>query len=233
MPGVATTAITDLNRECLLHLFSFLDRDSRKALSETCHKLMDVFQDPSLWTMLNFSSLPELTKRNFILGAALKSLSICWYSSRVKVCNIEDWAKTALQRSMCSHHLNTTSDFLLQVCQRCPNLRTLSLSGCAHVTDETLIQVMKHCRDLQSLKLENCVGVTNRMLIMVPLLCRRLHTLHLNFCRNITQQGLLKVLQDCPNITLQADHSAEMMMDRSPKESLPIKRLPRRIIFLN
>lgn len=118
MPGVLTMKITDLNSECLLHLFSFLDKDSRKYLSQTCHKLQDIFQEPSLWTLLNFSSPSELTKKNFILGPALKSLSICWYSSRVKICNIEDWVKTTLQKSMCSPHLNTVRDFLQEVCKR-------------------------------------------------------------------------------------------------------------------
>ncbi|XP_018408280.1 PREDICTED: F-box and leucine-rich protein 22 [Nanorana parkeri] len=230
MPGVATT-ITDLNPECLLHLFSFLDKDSKKCLSQTCHKLMDIFQEPSLWKLLNFSSPSELTKKNFVLGPALKSLSICWYSSRVKVCNIEDCVKTTLQKSMCSHHLNTVSDFLLQVSKRCPNLRTLTLSGCAHVTDEPLIQIIKLCPDLQSLKLENCSGVTNRLLALVPLFCKRLHTLHLNFCRNLTKKGLLFVKQGCPGLTLQADRSADMFTDRLPSDSTPIKRIPRRLVL--
>ncbi|XP_068128694.1 F-box and leucine-rich protein 22 [Hyperolius riggenbachi] len=232
MPAVAPAAITDLNRECLLHLFSFLDKDSRKCLSQTCHKLMDVFQEPSLWMILKFSSPSELTKKNFVLGPALKSLSICWYSSRVKICNIEDWVKTTLQKSMCSHHRNTVSDFLLQVSKRCSNLRTLTLSGCAHVTDETLIHIMQHCPDLQSLQLENCSGVTDRMLTMVPVLCRRLHTLHVNFCRNITQHGLSQVQDGCSGIALQADRSAEMFTDRLPIESRTIKRTPRRIVWI-
>ncbi|XP_075061344.1 F-box and leucine-rich protein 22 [Mixophyes fleayi] len=230
MPGVLTMNVTDLNRECILHLFSFLDKDSRKCLSQTCHKFMEVFQEPSLWPMLNFYSLSELTKKNYILGPALKSLSICWYSSRVKICNIEDWVKTALQKSMCSPHLNTISDFLQHVCERCPNLRTLTLSGCAHVTDENVIQILKHCPHLQSLKLENCSGVTDRTLATVPLLSKRLHTLHVNFCRNITQNGLFQVQQGCPGITLQADRSADMIADRMPDERTFLQRTPRKII---
>ncbi|XP_063782608.1 F-box and leucine-rich protein 22 [Pseudophryne corroboree] len=230
MPGVLTMNITDLNRECLLHLFSFLDRDSKKYLSQTCHKFMEVFQEPSLWPLLNFTSISELSKKNYVLGPALKSLSICWYSSRVKVCNIEDWVKTALQKSMCSSHLNTVSDFLLQVCKRCPNLRTLTLSGCAHVNDENIIQILKHCSHLQSLKLENCSGVTDRMLVVVPLLSKKLNTLHVNFCRNITQNGLLLLQQGCPGIALQADRSAAMVADRMPDERPFLQRTPRKLV---
>ncbi|XP_075711262.1 F-box and leucine-rich protein 22 [Rhinoderma darwinii] len=231
MPGVITMNITGLNHECLLHLFSFLDKDSRKYLSQTCHKLQGVFQEPSLWTLLNFSSPSELTKKNYILGPALKSLSICWYSSRVKICNIEDWVKTTLQKSMCSPHLNTVRDFLQEVCQRCPNLRTLTLSGCAHMSDENLIQVLKQCTHLQSLKLENCSGVTDRILAMVPLLSKRIHTLHVNFCRNITQKGLSQVHQGCPGIVLQADRSADMIADRMPDDIISLQRTSRKVIL--
>lgn len=110
--------ITQLNRECLLHLFSFLDKNSRKNLAKTCHKLLEVFQDPLLWSLLNFHSPVELKKDNFLLGPALKYLSICWYSERVKVCNIEDWMKNSFQKDFCNRHENTVSDFLLDVCNR-------------------------------------------------------------------------------------------------------------------
>lgn len=110
--------LTQLNHECLLHLFSFLDKDSRKNMARTCSKLQRVFQDPMLWPHLHFSSLTELQKDNFLLSPALRSLSICWHSSLVRVCNIEDWLKSTLQRSICSRHENLVSDFLLQVADR-------------------------------------------------------------------------------------------------------------------
>ncbi|KAM7156289.1 F-box and leucine-rich protein 22 isoform 1-T1 [Molossus nigricans] len=109
--------ITQLNRECLLHLFSFLDKDSRKNLARTCPQLQDVFEDPALWPLLHFRSLTELKKDNFLLSPVLKNLSICWHSSRVQVCSIEDWLKSAFQRSICSRHESLVNDFLFQVPQ--------------------------------------------------------------------------------------------------------------------
>lgn len=109
--------LTELNRECLLHLFSFLDKDSRKDLSLTCHQLRGVFLDPRLWTLLTFSSPCELTRDNFVLGPSLRHLTVCWYSSRVlKVCNIEDWLKSSFQRDICSKHESLVSTFLTHVC---------------------------------------------------------------------------------------------------------------------
>lgn len=107
--------ITDLNRECLVHLFSFLDKESRKQFSETCRDLHQIFLDPALWTLLNFHSPSELKRDNFVLGSALRYLSVCWHSSRVKVCNIEDWVKTTFQKDICSKHESTVSDFLGKV----------------------------------------------------------------------------------------------------------------------
>jgi len=109
--------LAQLNRECLLHLFSFLDKDSRKSLSHTCHQLREVFLDPCLWTLLHFSSPCELRKDNFVLGPSLRYLTISWYSSRVlQVCNIEDWLKSSFQKDICSKHESLVSTFLARVC---------------------------------------------------------------------------------------------------------------------
>ncbi|XP_010838543.1 PREDICTED: F-box and leucine-rich protein 22 [Bison bison bison] len=148
-----TMHITQLNRECLLHLFSFLDKDSRKNLARTCPQLQDVFEDPALWPLLHFRSLTELKKDNFLLSPALRSLSICWHSSRVQVCSIEDWLKSALQRNICSRHESLVNDFLLQVCDRCPNLASVTLSGCGHVTDDCLARLLRCCPRLRALHL--------------------------------------------------------------------------------
>ncbi|KAM4677719.1 F-box and leucine-rich protein 22 [Discoglossus pictus] len=223
--------ITELYRECLLYLFSFLDRDSRKSISQTCRCLKDVYEDPCLWPVLKFNSLAELNKKNYVLGPALRSLTVCWYSSRVKVCNIEHWDKTALQKSMCSQHLNTASDFLRRVSESCPNLRFLTLSGCAHVSDEDLIQILVSCPQLQILKLENCSGVTDKMLTVVPLLTGCLKTLHVNFCRNITLKGILCVLEGCPDIDLQAVRSVDMVGDRRPEDYVMPQRKIRKLVL--
>lgn len=108
--------VSQLNRECLLHLFSFLDKDSRRSLSLTCRQLRLVFLDPQLWTLLRFSSPSQLRKDNFVLGPSLRYLTVSWHSSRVKVCNIEDWLKNPFQRDICRSHAGLVSSFLAHVC---------------------------------------------------------------------------------------------------------------------
>ncbi|NXG11649.1 FXL22 protein, partial [Sakesphorus luctuosus] len=221
--------ITQLNRDCLLHLFSFLDKNSRKNLAKTCHKLLEVFQDPLLWSLLNFHSPVELKKDNFLLGPALKHLSICWYSERVKVCNIEDWMKNSFQKELCHRHENTVSDFLLEVCNRCPSLLSLTLSGCGHVTDESIERLLRSCPRLQTLRIENCVRITDGALRAVPLLGRSLHTLHVDFCRNITHAGLQEFREKCPSVLLRAERSANMIPDSHPEKRLMLEKAARKL----
>lgn len=108
--------LTQLHHECLLHLFSFLDKDGRKSLSLTCRRLRQVFLDPRLWTLLSFASPCELRRDNFVLGPSLRCLSVSWSSSRVKVCNVEDWMKSSFQRDICRSHESLVSTFLAHVC---------------------------------------------------------------------------------------------------------------------
>ncbi|XP_007905979.1 F-box and leucine-rich protein 22 [Callorhinchus milii] len=211
--------LTELNQECLLHIFSFLDKETRRSTSLTCHKLRDVFLDPTLWTLLNFSSPSELGKNNFLLSPALRSLSICWYSSRVKICNIEDWMKSNFQRDICSKHENLINNFLNQISNRCPNLVSLTLSGCGHVTDYYIIQILQKCPKLKALKLENCARMTDKVLEAVTIHGRNLRTLHVDFCRNITQVGLQTIREKCRSVFVSAERSAGMIPDNKPDET--------------
>ncbi|KAJ7311302.1 hypothetical protein JRQ81_006918 [Phrynocephalus forsythii] len=208
--------ITQLNWECLLHLFSFLDKESRKSLAQTCRAMLAVFRDPSLWPRLHFRSPLELTKSNFVLGAALRVLSVCWHSAQVKVCNVEEWAKSPLQRDICRVHEHAVNDFLLRVGDRCPNLESLTLSGCGHVTDHYVTLLLQSCSGLRILRLENCVQITDQTLEAAALYGEALQTLHVDFCRNITQAGLQRLRKKRPFITLRAERSADMIPDKRP-----------------
>ncbi|XP_051898386.1 F-box and leucine-rich protein 22 [Pristis pectinata] len=223
--------LTDLNRECLLHIFSFLDKENRKSVSRTCQVLREVFHDPALWTLLCFSSLSELKKDNFLLSPALRSLSIHWHSSRVKVCNIEDWAKSSFQRDICGHHRTLVNSFLAEVSNRCPNLLSLTLSGCGHLTDGYITQILEKCTKLNTLKLENCARLTDKTLEAVAIYGSNLRTLHVDFCRNITQEGLDRICETCPSLSLSAEHSATMIPDQPDKCDSLGKGVKKRLLW--
>ncbi|CAL8325217.1 unnamed protein product [Gadus morhua 'NCC'] len=213
--------LTQLNRECLLHLFSFLDNDSRQSLSLTCEPLRQVFLDPRLWTLLSFCSPSQLRWDNFLLGSSLRSLSVCWHSSRVlRVCNIEDWMKTPFQRDICAKHQDLVSDFLARVCLTCPHLHSLTLSGCAHITDGDVTAVLRSCGGLRRLRLENCCRLTDEVLHAVAEHGGCLAELRVDFCRNVTRAGLRLVRERRPGVSLSADRSGSMVPDSRPEEGL-------------
>lgn len=226
--------LTQLNRECLLHLFSFLDKDGRKSLSLACRRLREVFLDPRLWSLLRFGSPCELRRDNFVLGPSLRYLSICWHSSRVlQVCNVEDWLKSSFQRDICRKHESLVSAFLALVCHTCPNLLWLTLSGCGHITDQDVTRVLQSCRRLRRLHLENCVRITDRSLEAVEAHGAALEEVKVDFCRNITQAGLRAVGEARPDLRLSAERSADMIPDSKPEEKLPLRRTLQKVLLFS
>ncbi|KAK7891519.1 hypothetical protein WMY93_023482 [Mugilogobius chulae] len=211
--------LTQLNHQCLLHLFSFLDKDDRSRLSQTCERL---------------SSPSQLRQDNFILGSSLRYLSISWFSSRVQqVCNIEDWVKTSFQKDICSKHESVVINFLQRVCHTCPNLLQLSLSGCAHISDQDVLCVLRSCPRLRRLYLENCVRITDDALEAVVTHGSNLEEVRMDFCRNISQSGLQRVGQRRPELRVRAERSAGMIPDSRPEEREDIRRTLQKILMFS
>lgn len=105
---------------------------------------------------------------------------------------------------------------------RCPNLLSLTLSGCGHVTDRDVVAVLQSCPKLRCLHLENCSGITDGSLEGAARHGRSLQTVRVDFCRNVTRAGLQAVRETRPDIQLSALRSAGMIPDRKPEASAPI-----------
>lgn len=105
---------------------------------------------------------------------------------------------------------------------RCPNLLSLTLSGCGHVRDQDVVAVLQSCTKLRRLHLENCSRITDGSLEGATRHGRSLQTVTVDFCRNITQAGLQAVRETRPDIQLSAVRSAGMIPDRKPEASVPI-----------
>lgn len=103
--------------------------------------------------------------------------------------------------------------------RRCPNLASVTLSGCGHVTDDCLASLLRCCPRLRALRLENCARVTNLTLAAVATHGRALQTLHVDFCRNVSAAGLHRLRAACPRLALRAEHSAAMIPDQRPSAS--------------
>ncbi|XP_076156199.1 F-box and leucine-rich protein 22 [Alosa pseudoharengus] len=220
-----------LNTECLLHLFSFLDKESRRSLSLSCRRLREVFLEPGLWTLLRFGSPAELRRDNFVLGAALRHLAVCWHSSRVKVCNVEEWMKSSFQKDLCREHEGLVSSFLERVCHICPNLVSLTLSGCGHITDSDITIVLRSCSRLRRLCLENCSRVTDATLRAAALHGTSLEEVRVDFCRNVSCDGLQALRESRPELVLGAERSAGMIPDTRPEERPHVRKALQKVLL--
>lgn len=124
---------------------------------------------------------------------------------------------------------NVTVIFLL----RCPNLVSLTLSGCGHVTDSDIINVLKNCKRLKRLCLENCCRVTDAVLQAVVMYGGCLHEVRVDFCRNVTHIGLQVIRAERPDIQLCAERSAGMIPDTQPEEKAHIRKALQKILIFS
>ncbi len=116
---------------------------------------------------------------------------------------------------------------------RCPNLLSLTLSGCGHITDRDVINMLKSCRMLRSLSLENCARMTDSVLQAVVDHGHSLTDVRVDFCRNVTQAGLQEVRDKRPEVHLSALHSADMIPDSKPEEKTQIRRALQKFLMFS
>lgn len=116
---------------------------------------------------------------------------------------------------------------------RCPNLLSLTLSGCGHITDKDVISVLRCCRRLRRLCLENCCRVTDAVLQAVVTHGGSLQEVRVDFCRNVTHTGLQTCREKRPTVRLVADRSAGMIPDIDPKEKLCIRRTLQKVLIFS
>lgn len=121
----------------------------------------------------------------------------------------------------------------LCLCNRCPNLLSLTLSGCGHVTDHDLVSVLQSCGRLRRLHLENCVRITDRVLDAAAAHGGGLEEVKVDFCRNITRAGLQAARQRRPQLRLSAERSAEMIPDSEPEEKAPLRRALQKVLHFS
>ncbi|KAL2093232.1 hypothetical protein ACEWY4_010544 [Coilia grayii] len=164
-------------------------------------------------------------------GRALRHLAVCWHSSRVKVCNVEDWMKSSFQRDLCREHESLVSHFLQRVCHTCPNLMSLTLSGCGHITDSDVVGVLRSCSRLRRLRLENCSRVTDALLQAAALHGRSLEEVRVDFCRNVTRSGLQALREGRPDLVLGAERSAGMIPDTRPEDRPQVRRALQKVLL--
>ncbi|KAI3655112.1 hypothetical protein MP228_000492 [Amoeboaphelidium protococcarum] len=84
------------------------------------------------------------------------------------------------------------------VANNCPDLVSLSISGCVLVTDNGAIHIQK-LRKLQSLYL-NGAKITDISLVMIASQCRQIRALSLNDCQQLTDKTFVCLSKYCPSL---------------------------------
>lgn len=121
----------------------------------------------------------------------------------------------------------------LRLLDRCPNLLSLSLSGCGHVTDQDVVSVLRSCGKLRRLHLENCVRITDGCLRGAAAHGGGLEEVRVDFCRNVSREGLQAVREGRPSVQLRADMSVEMIPDRKPEVAASLRSALQKVLMVS
>jgi hypothetical protein len=99
-------------------------------------------------------------------------------------------------------HTQVTDSGIKIIVSKCPNLKSIDMSGCQEITDVSLSLLAQHCKSLQELKASGCtqLGDTGAQLVAQEVK-HNLRTLDLNDCPRISDKTLLFLGYYCPNLT--------------------------------
>ncbi|KAG9331934.1 hypothetical protein JZ751_016571 [Albula glossodonta] len=138
---------------------------------------------------------------------------------------------TLLDQNGCSYVIDRGN--LILDHHSCPNLLSLTLSGCGHIEDQDVVLVLQSCARLRSLRLENCVRITDCTLHAMATHGRSLTDVQVDFCRNVTREGLQAVREVRPEIQLTAERSAGMIPDSKPQEKPQLRRTLQKLLLFS
>lgn len=94
-----------------------------------------------------------------------------------------------------------TSSIVKAVYTNCPNLRVLSLKDCGYiVTDNVVETLLRKLPQLESLNLAACKHVTDKSLSAMCKHGKNLKELNLSWIKSISQNGILDLVANCPSL---------------------------------
>jgi len=186
-----------------------------KQLAEvSLHRTND---DTIMALVTNCKNLKELTiiegesvsdNALFIIGSSLIPLQRLHFYRCPRLTDIGLQSLGALGSLSClvALHISYSSEIsdggVVSVLEKCPNLQSLSLFGCAKITDVTLKTLAAFCPLLTDLNLFKCANISNHGLVALSGRCRLLQTINLASCEpNVTEDGIKALQQHCRQLT--------------------------------
>ena len=151
---------------------------------------------------LSLAHLPFISDRVLTaMAERLRNLVILSLNGCVEV---KDASVVALSRqcrqlqSLSLFSLGITDRAVQSVSQNCPNLISLSISGCTLVTDAGA-KTIASLRKLQSLYL-NGSAITDDSIVQIAQVCRLIRALSLNDCRRLSDRAAVALASHCTSI---------------------------------
>jgi hypothetical protein len=219
MPAlIASTSNISINEESKSNMLGYFLPDG--ILFYICSQLLlldDVFRfdsaicnrkrRPSYLGLIGSESCVFMGHKDRVLN----SFAVSWLQNRsirirhLKCLPITDSIASKVgEIGNCLHWLSMGPDVtdagVISVANGCPNLHTISLSGCPNVTDISVIKIAGTYPNLRSLDLTCCFTITNASIIKLAEGCPHLHSLHFDGCNEITDISIIRIAEVCPDL---------------------------------
>lgn len=156
---------------------------------------------PASTTKLNLNNCPLIDDKTLtIINERCPKLKELYLSrTKIKGCThitnkgLQSLPKTLTKLDL-SGHTFVNDKALETISKKCPDLRSLNLSGCYELMDHELTNLPAK---LTELDLTDCHQISNYCLATLP---SSLTNLNLTNCKKITEDGLSKLKDKCPNL---------------------------------
>ena len=117
-------------------------------------------------------------------------------------CGAARKAQATLTRADLREWARTVDGAVKAVASGCPQLTSLYLAGCRHVTDAAVVAVASGCPQLSSFDLGDCKMMTDAAVVAVASKCKKLTTLKLDCCGDISDTAVVAVASGCKRLTV-------------------------------
>lgn len=175
----------DLPQEIRIHILSYLNPKEIIRLSAVSRSWHDMCFDGQLWTVLDCQTYYQKITSEALMKIMLKA------GAFVKNLNLRGCVQ--LRDQWLSLGTRMTN-------QECRNLETFSIEGCKIERSSIHFFLLRNPK-LLHLNMPSMSQVSNATLKVIAQHCRNLELLNINWCTNCDNKGLIRIIQNCPNLT--------------------------------
>ncbi|XP_011697749.1 PREDICTED: F-box/LRR-repeat protein 14 [Wasmannia auropunctata] len=187
----ASTHVSSLYPEILALIFSYLDVRDKGRAAQVCTAWRDAAYYRSVWR--GVEARLHLRKQAPALFASLVRRGV----KKVQVLSLRRGLSDVLKGVPNLESLSLSGCYHLTdigitnaFCQEYPSLTELNLSLCKQVTDASLSRIAQYLKNLEHLELGGCCNITNTGLLLIAWGLKKLKRLDLRSCWHVSDLGI-------------------------------------------